>query len=550
MSGKVFVIGLDGVTFKLIRPWVAQGLLPNFARLMQEGVFGELLSTPDMLSPAAWTSFATGRNPGSHGIFNFMDMVPGTLKLRYLNSRHREGETIWSVLSDAGKKVGMMNIPMTYPADEVNGFMISGWNAPGVRSPGFTYPPGLVDELLERHGDYPLFPTVKKHMAAGNPELAVRELNHNLDINFAATRDLMERRPWDFFATVVIATDQVQHYFWRAMDPGSPGHTAEEAARYGDTILGVYRRCDAFIGELLEKLDDDTTLIVMSDHGAGKNHGAVKYLPLWLQALGLATQKQVSHSLLSRSLKGVYQALNTHLSVRLKHLLNTLLPALRDRVETAWRFDAYEWDKTKVFFHYEPRVNLRGREPHGIVAPGKEYEEVRDFVIAKLFECRDLKTGEPLVERVFKGEEVFHGAHAAEAPDLVIWWRDVAISGMVCPGEHGDIVVSEEYVEDIRSGHHTPYGVLLARGPRLKRGVEITGARIIDLAPTILHLMGETPPGGMDGEILGGIFREELQAGTLPPERGGAASGGKEPADYSDRDAEAIQQRLGDLGYL
>lgn len=556
---KCYVIGLDGITFNLVRPWAAEGRLPNLARLIEEGASGDLLSTPDMLSPSAWTSFATGDNPGKHGIFNFMDIVPGTFKTKYLTAADRDGVPLWSLLDGLGKRVCVMNVPMSYPADKVNGCMISGWNAPSVKSPGFTHPPELIGEITEKFGDYPLFPTVKKHIMNRRPELAVEDLSENMRRNSDVSRYLMEKEDWDLFVTVFIATDQVQHYFWHYMDPAHPQHDPSAPKRYRDAIYDVYRKCDDFVGEVLGRIDDDTLLVIMSDHGCGMNQGAVQFLPLWLERMGFAAHKKISSGpaalvkgLVGRALKGGYNLLNTRLSVKSKAFLNSLMPGIRDRVESTWRFSAYDWPRTRVYFHYEPRINLKGREPFGSVERA-DYELLRDTLISKLYECRDLKTGKPIVEKVYKAEDVFHGPRMQSAPDLVILWReDVVISGIKCTREDGtEMTLDEKYVDDLRTGNHTPHGILIMRCSHLKNGETIKGASIMDVAPTILHMMGAEVPSEMDGKVLTEAIDPEFMRAnpvmfTSKGQGPHGPAGGAEPEE----DDEVIRKRLKDLGYL
>jgi predicted AlkP superfamily phosphohydrolase/phosphomutase len=564
MRQRVLVIGLDGATFKLISPWVAEGRLPTFAKLMQEGCFGDLLSTPNMVSPAAWTSLATGENPGKHGIYDFMDLVPGTLKLRYLNSSHRESEPVWSLLNKAGKKVGVLNVPMTYPADQVNGFMISGWNAPSIKSKGFTWPANLIDELLDKFGDYPMFPTVKKHVVEGNLREAVECLHRCLDLKIATARYLMQNREWDFLIAVLIETDQVQHYFWHLMDQGHPEYDAEAAGKYGDAIFNIYQKCDKALADFMEYIDDDTTLFVMSDHGSGMNHGGVQYLPLWLKQMGLTKDQEASSSnpikipglwlkhQFKVLLKEVYNLMNKRLSIKQKGYLNVIFPNLRDKVEAAWRFSACDWSKTRVYFHYEPRINLKGREPFGIVSPGAEYEALRDYLIEKLYECKDVKTGQRVVEKVYKREEAFHGPQEDNAPDLIIQWKeDVVISGLKCKGEDGkEVVVTDKFVDDPRTGNHTARGIFLAFGKNIKKGIEIDEANIIDIAPTILYLMGASVPKVMDGSVLKTIFTEDQLEHNPITYTDNQNDKGSRGDGYSDADIDKVRENLNALGYL
>ena len=562
---KVVVIGLDGVSLELVKKWAGEGRLPVLNRLMKEGVYGRLLSVPDHSSPAAWTSFSTGRNSAKHGIYNFLDLIPHTFRMHFLNSTHRDGETIWSLLNKRGKKTGICNIPMSYPADKVDGFMITGWNAPTIQSPGFTHPPELIEELLEKFGDYPLFPSVKKYIAQNRPDLAVEELHRHFDITAAATMHLMKTRRWDFFTSVIVTTDQAQHYFWHYMDPDHPEHDPDLKERWGKVIPDIYGKCDKFIGEVLETLDEDTTVIIMSDHGNCPNHRGVSFMPGLLKALGLLHEKSSSPASLLKNplqaaghyagimLKNIYQLINRRLSIKLRGKLSAMFPSLRNKVESTWRYSAYDWSRTKAYFHFQPRINLKGREPNGIVSPGREYEEVRDYIINKLYECRDIKTGQKVVEKVFKREEVYKGKYIESAPDMVIWWKEgVVISGLTCKGDDGaDITVDEIYETDLRTGNHTPFGIFIAKGKNIKSGLEIKNAEIIDLAPTILHLMGSPIPKDMDGKVLEEIFTDEfLKSNHINYMEEKDDSGESKASNYNESDEKKVEDHLRGLGYL
>ena len=222
MKNKVVVLGFDGADFGLIEAWVKEGKLPNFAKLMKDGVWGRLKSTPDAMSPSAWTSFATGKNPGKHGIYNFMDFVPGSLKLRYYDSTYRDSQTIWTLANSSNKRSIVLNVPMTFPADKINGIMVSGWTAPSIKSEGFTFPPELINSLLKKYGEFVLFPTVKKHIYEGHPGLGINNLHKDLDMKRKISQEFLEKEEWDLFVSFFIHTDQVQHYYWHFMDKRHP----------------------------------------------------------------------------------------------------------------------------------------------------------------------------------------------------------------------------------------------------------------------------------------------------------------------------------------
>ena len=169
---RLLIIGLDGATFDLIRPWAAAGKLPNIARLMETGVSAPLRSVPNQNSAPAWSSYATGKNPGKHGIFYFDERIEGTYNKRYLNGGFRQGESWWMIASRYGKVVGVINVPMSFPAEPVKGVMLAGLDAPSVDSPGFGYPPELMRELQTNVGEYTIEPGLPSYMKMGRKDLA------------------------------------------------------------------------------------------------------------------------------------------------------------------------------------------------------------------------------------------------------------------------------------------------------------------------------------------------------------------------------------------
>ncbi len=563
--GKVIVLGFDGVDFELAERWIRQKKLPNFHRLMTEGACGPLTSTPDAMSPSAWTSFATGKNPGKHGIYNFIDLEAGTLNLRHNDARNRDGETVWTLADRAGRRCAVLNVPMTFPVDPINGVMVAGWTAPGIRTPGFTHPPELIRELVLNFGEINLFPTVKKHISEGRPLKGIESLHADFEQKRAMCERFLNMEDWDLFISFFIHTDQVQHYYWHHMDPSHPEHDPDSPKVLKEAVLEVYSRCDSLIGTVLDRMDPDTTLIVMSDHGHGPNHGTVEFLPLWLKDMGFAVDLPVrstlSHGLanlvkasVANGLRRVYDLLNRHLDVRMKSRLNSLLPGLRDKVETTWRFGTYDWSRTTAFFHYEPRINLKGREPYGCVEPGAEYEAVRDRLINQLTDIRDAKTGERVVERVFRKEEVYHGNHLDAAPDIIIRWKkDCVVSGLTSVRDDGRVVVTDRvHLKDHRTGHHSPYGIFFAKGRSITPGTRLARdeASIMDLAPTVLYLIGLPVPDDMDGSVLRACIDPDFlkahpvrtrEAGQIPTQQRGR---------LTSEEKSLLSDHLRALGYL
>ncbi len=567
MEKKVFVIGMDGATLDLILPWVKEGRLPAFARLIEEGTYGPLESTANQRSASAWTSIMTGKNPGKHGIYEFYDYVPGTYDIRFLNGNDRDSESLWKILSRHGKKVNVINVPMTYPAEEVNGVLIAGLDSPGSKSKGFMYPPELQKDLAEKFGDYIIEPGVTGFIVGGKIDEALENLYRELDQKVKIANYLMDSHSWDFFMVVFRSLDAAQHCFWKHIDPLHPEYTKEGNKSYGDVIYNVYKRVDQFIEELLRKIGEEVTLIIVSDHGFGRKHCATSQLNQWLGSKGYLTFKgsKVSSSkrwyqeVQTSILAGAYKKVVGKTPRRLKEWLVKLFSGLRNRVQSRLIFSGIDWEKTTAYsdtlFPYI-RINLKDREPLGI-ARVEEYDALIAQLKADLKECRDSESGEKIVDKVFHRDEIYWGEHLSKAPDLLIRWReDIAINSIAINGSRKESLKAYPLIpgEDPRiiSGDHRLNGIIFLKGSNIRRNHLISDANIIDVASTILYQLECPIPDDIDGKVLQKAF-DESHLNTNPPkfEEGGKDSDGQRPSsEYSKEDKDAVAERLRGLGYI
>jgi predicted AlkP superfamily phosphohydrolase/phosphomutase len=563
---KVLIVGLDAATFDLIGPWVAGGKLPNLEALMKNGAWGRLASILPPITPPAWTSFMTGKNPGKHGIFHFLEAQPGSYELRYLNGGSRRTKTIWRMLNDAGFTVGTMNIPFTYPPEQLNGFQISGMDTPSEKSP-FVYPPELRSELEGFLGRFKLDLRYLGYMTTDPRRYQVLADMEKLDRQWlTASLYLMKKHPADVMMFTFMSIDTVQHYFWQYRDRNHHLHDPAAAEQFGDAILRVYQRLDDAVGQLLTKASNDTSVFVVSDHGGGPTSDRVVYLNRYLAQLGLLYYRRDKSSALKKlgkkMVSGSYTLLRNALSSRQKSFLAYKLPALRKRFETAFTsFTEIDWTRTKAYcsevLASPPSIwiNLRGVKPSGIVEQS-EYEPLLKFISDKLKELKDPRTNEPVIKRVFRRDEIFNGPFANEAADLILdWWETSNFSTSPSFPEH----IAEPAVE-IRErkpateaewgGTHRRDGILIVQGKPFKKGVQIHGARLIDMAPTILHLMGQPVPEDMDGRVLQDLF-DPAFIEQNPVQTGGRAdSEGRQGAQYSAEEAAIVEERLKALGYI
>lgn len=557
-SSKILVIGIDGATFDLIIPWVKEGKLPKFEKLLQDGVHGNLKSVPNMNSAPAWTSFATGKNPGKHGIFYFDELIPRTYQKRYLNGSYRQGKAFWNYAGEFSKKTIIINVPMTYPAEEVNGLMIAGMDTPSVNSPGFTYPPNLAKDIQKITKGYIIEPGIPSIMKKGNKKLAIYKLLETIQKRRCCAEYLMKSHPWDLFVVVFTATDVAQHFFWKYIDPFHPEYDKKSAQKYGETILRVYQEIDKSIGSLLSIAGRVITVLV-SDHGAGINQRGAEFLPPWLEQIGFLSYKKSFglKNLLISLLERGYTLVDKLFLRETKLLLTRLLPGAREAIESLSAFKDFDWSQTKAYsdgIRDEIWINVKGREPYGIVEPGREYDRTCEILIEKLLEVQDSRTGKPVVKKVLKKNEIYWGEFVSKAPDItIIWNSDQIISGLKSPEISSNLPPRKKKANSLISGGHREEGILIMAGPGIKKGTFISSADIYDIAPTLLYLLNIPIPDDMDGHVITKALEENHL--TLNPvhyrnyKRKKPLESSK-THDYSRNDEEIIKKRLKDLGYI
>lgn len=551
---RVCAIGLDAATLDIIGPLAAQGRLPAFRRLMYSGAWGGLASTIHPLSPPAWSSFITGKNPGKHGIYDFVVHKPGSYELLYTYGGMRRGDSLWRLLSQAGKRVVVVNVPMTYPPEEVNGVLISGFDAPGVNS-GFVYPRELLAELEAKLGKYQL----RDYPQGESPASFLAQINRLFDFQVSLTAHLLKSREWDFFIIVFTLLDHVQHAYWQYTDPRFTEVSEADRQQFGSAIADMYVRVDGLLGRLLDELEADTNIAVFSDHGAGPCLKAV-FVNKWLEEKGYLAYAKGGGGL--GLLKAAHYRLKNLVPWWGLEILKRALPGLRQKVKSKLVFSEIDWSRTRVFaFGRESTnlfVNLAGKFPHGIV-PQADYEALLEKLTADLLSLTDPETGEGAVARVWRRDEVYRGECLDSAPDLLVEWRGHQYTSW--PGyddrnrnifesslKHSDY---SDWSQLQKGGNHRPNGICFLAGEGVRRDLRLEGARIIDLAPTLLYWLDVPVPGDMDGRVLAAAFEEDYLS-QRPPRQGGASdSGARERRDiYTEEQSRAIAERLRGLGYI
>ncbi len=554
---KVLVIGLDGATLDLIKPWAAEGKLPTLSRLMEEGAWGELAVQLPPSSVPNWPSFATGKNPGKHGILWWIQPRGDSPEVPLVDRRAIKGRTIWDIAGDQGKKVTVINVPVTYPPQEVKGVMVTGLLTPASAT-DFTYPPELKAELDAEVGGYRISHTAVHRR--GREEEFLQDVLDVLDRQLRASLYLMRTHPWDLFILNFSATDVVIHKFWKDFDPQHPFHVPEDAERCGEAILRAYQAADRAVESLIKEAGDATHTIVMSDHGGGGFYEAF-FANKWLMDQGLLKIRRQAISQLRYwlfrmgvTINNVYPLANAlmlkmggrKLRRRLSpknqgaNILTSLFLSERD----------IDWSRTKAYASGgfgQIRINVPGQHPPGIVSPDDDYEALRDDIIQRLKTVTVPSTGKPYLGRGYKKEELFHGPELDKLPDIICVPHD---------GRYVDMglgFLSNKCFDKVSivSGTHRPAGIVFLCGPDTHAGVQLQGANILDLAPTILYQLGLPVPDDMDGRVLVEALQEEsLRARPIQSAAAESVSPAQADRDLSEQEEKEIMDRLRALGYL
>lgn len=515
---KVLVLGLDGATFDLLGQWVEEGRLPTLEHLMRRGTAGELRSVVPPLSSAAWVSFATGKNPGKHGLFDFVFPVPNNYEVSIASSQTNASKAVWEILSDYDKKVGIVGVPMTYPPLEVNGFMISCFMTPSLKS-NYTYPASLKNELSSQGLRFR--PFLRETHRSGNVGKFLKEVALSTQERVESVLYLLQEKEWDLFCFVFLSPDLLQHELWRILDSRHLKHNPREAERYKGAICDFYTQLDHHIAQIIGAVGEDVLVILMSDHGFGP---ATHYFHLnnWLMREGFLVRKRNVHSTMKYLLFRLgFTPMNTFralTSLKLGWLRQYLRFGRKYRQARYlyFSFNDIDWSKTKAFSvgnFGQIYINFKGKRPQGIVEPGRECEGLKGNIVDRLLDLRHPKTAEKIIESVIDAKEVYSGNYQDLAPDLIPLTKDLQYVSFGTSDFGSNRIIEPIYG---MSGYHRMNGILIMSGKHIKSGVTLNGAEIIDLAPTILYAMGVPIPADMDGRVLKEAFTPNFWASNAP----------------------------------
>lgn len=487
-STKVVIIGLDGLNPDLVYQWKDE--LPVLSRFMEQGIYGKIESTIPPITPQAWSCLLSGKNPGHFGFWDFTfrdEYCYGQPEL--VNSRIRDTrvDSIYKILAGHEKRVAIINVPVTYPPPEIpNGYSISSFLTPSTDRQ-FTHPASLKDEIQRIVGDYIIdASTSDMNFRQIDKEYVIKRIYDMDTQRFQLTKYFIKEKNCDFIFTVIMGTDRIPHLFYRYCDKNHKRYERHDKLQYA--LRNHYKFCDQNLKEILDVIDDNTVIIVVSDHSVQRLDGRIN-LNEWLVQEG-------------------YMRLNT-----------------RPRKLTPLMQADIDWSRTKAWatgFTGQIYLNIKGREPNGLVEP-KDYDDMLDELIEKIEKITDEK-GNQLDTKVHKRKKIHSGEYAKFGPDLFIYfdrclWNISELLGY-------DSIYSYDTPKGPDDAGHGPYGFFSIYGPAIPKLGELS-ADLLDIAPTVLQLMGVPIPEDMEGKPLIG----------------------KEPV-FSDEDEKEVRERLSKLGYL
>lgn len=558
----LLVVGWDGACFELAERFRADGRMPVLGGLIARGRAWRVRSTVPAVTFPAWTSFLTGAHPDHHGVTDFTIPRPGSYGVRFVNATHRQLPTILSHMAAAGLRVGMYGVPATFPPEGRAVFEICGFDTPlgATGGDGATHPRTLATELRRRHGRLGIEGIAQSRIDADWHRTTHARLLEDIALRTRIALELLRDHALDVFVVHFMESDTAGHHFWQFDDDASPRH--REGPR--GVLADVYAALDRSLGELLAAAGAGADVMLLSDHGSAGASDRVVFWNRWLADNGhLAFHEGAGESLALRAKRRALAVLPPRWQAR----AFAAAGRVADRLESGARFAGIDWTRTRAYSDEVPyfpslRLNIAGREPAGIVAPGDRMRAIDD-ISAELMAARDPFDGGAVVERVRCREELFDGPFADRYPDLILDLRRPGGYAYSAGSSRGGLerdwmrlLEGEERSGakgSATSGVHSEFGMAVLAGPRVAPLADATGAAgecsLADLGVTVLSLAGVAPSPRMQGHSVvdGGAV---AAPGAVDVAQGAAEGPATAPTDYGDDEEREVAERLRALGYL
>ncbi len=544
MKRRVLVLGIDGGTWRILEPAMRAGSMPWLSQACQRGCRGVLESTIPPITPAAWTSFQTGCNPGRHGVYDFTLWNRAKRRLDYVSSRGYS-ETLWDIAGRAGHRVGVINLPMTYPAWPIDGYMVSGLMTPSLER-DWTWPPELAGDLLGAVPDYHIFTfdSTQQGNPHRDPSGFIDLMRGIIDNRTRAALHILAKERLDLFMVHFQATDVVQHVMWGYLDDRHP--------LYREKIHNlILHRFYQYLDEQFRIIDEAfragggaCITWMVSDHGFQSHFHRFQF-GNWLVNEGYMRVRRRS-----RRFSKIKEILA---STRLLGL-NSFLQKTPLRKTDWWKKVQIVLQESIFEMDWEgSRVYTFSRSSDGFVFllenDASKRAALERELTDRLMALRNPRTHQPILRRILRKEEIYPGPMQESMPDLIlIPAAGYSVSGDMNPFQN-DLLLPIRKGKDFHLGMHHPDGIVAAFGDPVKAGRRIAGARLIDLAPTILACLGVDIPDTMDGRVIQDMFERHISWNrAVPCSRGSDRSA--DSSVYSQQDIQSIEDRLRSLGYI
>jgi predicted AlkP superfamily phosphohydrolase/phosphomutase len=527
---RVILIAWDGADWRILDPLLEQGVLPNLQALIDRGQRDILRSTVPTHSWSAWPSFLTGVDPVDHGIYDILETVPGTHKQYPVTYKSIKARTFLDDLTAADKKVLLLDVPLTYPTPPINGNLLAGGVLPKGRT--FTTPGDLPETLAKAGLDWPIN-GMSWTTYRNRPDAYLDEAFEVTGKRIKVSEWLMDNTEWDLMASVFVSIDRTQHALSNYVAPDHPGYEKNRDTRIGKKVVDIFRQTDEAIGSFVSRASDDDLILFISDHGFQSCTRTINMDRL-LKEFGYlefsasnAVFGPMQWGPMRKIARKVYDTLGLHGKVSLPQAVN--------------------WSKTRAYTTIRSTgegvsLNVGGRDVDGTVDPG-DYENLRDELMDRLGSYVDPATGQRPVKEISKREEVFKGAFADQAPDI-----------MMVPAEGYSLAHAKSAIEDADwvSGDHRIEGTIVAVGPNV-RAFDSPPA-LIDLAPTLVAALDAPtavkPTGRILHEIVGSDAKLTEREAVGASSTASVQIPGMDNPNVTDTEADEMEEHLRGLGYI
>lgn len=520
MPTKLLVLGIDGASPEMLAGWAAEGALPNLAALEARGLTGETTNVHGFHVGSTWPSITTGLTPARHGVHYTVQIRPGSYDFHTVIARPLVArDPFWAAISRAGRRVAILDVPLSTLDRSLNGIQSVEWGSHDAIFGFRATPPEVESEIRERFGRHPLGPSCDGLRASPRETaLFIDALIRGVGAKGELTKHFLRQGGWDLFMQVFTESHCVGHQCWHLHDRRHPAYDAPHTRVTGDPLLRVYTAIDAAIGQIVDEAGEDAKVVVFCGHGMSYFFGAQFLLREILFRLGVAHPKVSSApgGPGDMMLAGARRAWRMLPGV-VRHAAEPLRALLRDDPH-ATGVPNIGVDPNSSSCFVVPnglavggiRLNLRGREPRGILPPGAEADGFCDDLRNALLEIRDERTRHPVIRAVHRTRDLYEGEHIVHLPDLLVEWTDEVPTGsaVIADGRAAHVRITSPRIGTIegandygRTGEHRPAGRFIAAGPGITPGHLDRTVSILDYAPTFAAICGVELTGG-DGGVI------------------------------------------------